>query len=226
VNPFSEIDGNLECRFMGEVLRISPWGPDALRVRARPGVSLVAPHVDALLPVQGQPASIRIGETRATITRGRLTAEITLTTRHGADIRREAVIRFLRADTGAELLAETRSHFAGPRTRNFKALASGAWRLEQQFRAYDDEALWGMGQPQHGAMNLKGVSTTLLQQNAHAVIPFVISSRGYGLLWNNPCDRPRRIRPQRHPLDGRSDERTRLLDLRGRQPGRDPPRLS
>ncbi len=184
---FAEVDGGLECRFMGEVVHIAPWGPDALRVRARPGAVLVPPHVDALLPVDGQTATIEIGQSRATITRGRLMAEIALTDRYGADIKREAVIRFLRADTGEELLAETRSHFAGPRTRNFKAIASGSWRLEQQFKAYEGESLWGMGQPQHGAMDLKGVSTTLLQQNAHAVIPFVVSSRGYGMLWNNPA---------------------------------------
>ncbi len=187
MGAFSQTDGGLECRFMGEVLRIAPWGDDALRVRARPGTALVPGPVDALLPVQDQTARIEIGEDRASITRGRLRAEITLTTRYGADIKREAVIRFLRADTGAELLAETRSHFAGPRTRNFKAIASGSWRLEQQFAAYEGESLWGMGQPQHGCMDLKGVSTTLLQQNAHAVVPFVISSRGYGLLWNNPA---------------------------------------
>ncbi|MFQ6549456.1 TIM-barrel domain-containing protein [Aestuariibius sp. 2305UL40-4] len=184
---FSEIEGGLDCRFMGEVLRIAPWGADALRVRARPGVALVAGHVDALLPVENQSAVIEISEDRASITRGRIRAEVVLTDRYGADIKREAVIRFVRSDTGEELLRETRSHFAGPRTRSFKALASGSWRLEQQFAAYEGESLWGMGQPQHGAMDLKGVSTTLLQQNAHAVIPFVVSSRGYGFLWNNPA---------------------------------------
>ncbi|WP_430448642.1 glycoside hydrolase family 31 protein [Rhodophyticola sp.] len=184
---FQEVDGGLECRFMGEMIRVTPWGPDAVRVRARPGRGLVAPHVDALLPAPAGRAEIEIGADRASLTHGRIRAEITLTERYGADIKREAVIRFLRADTGEELLAETRSHFAGPRTRSFKALASGSWRLEAQFRAYEDESLWGMGQPQHGAMDLKGVSTTLLQQNAHAVIPFVVSSRGYGFLWNNPA---------------------------------------
>ncbi|MBO6602383.1 MAG: glycoside hydrolase family 31 protein [Roseicyclus sp.] len=184
---FQEVDGGLECRFMGEMIRVTPWGPDAVRVRARPGRGLVAPHVDALLPAPAGRAEIEIGADRASLTHGRIRAEITLTERYGADIKCEAVIRFLRADTGEELLAETRSHFAGPRTRSFKALASGSWRLEAQFRAYEDESLWGMGQPQHGAMDLKGVSTTLLQQNAHAVIPFVVSSRGYGFLWNNPA---------------------------------------
>ena len=184
---FTDENGALTCRFMGEVLTIQPWGADALRVRARPGLALAPPHVDALLPVEGQKAAIEIGDRGASITRGRLRAEIVLKDRYGADIKREAVVRFVHAQTGAELLSETRSHFAGPRTRNFKALASGSWRLEQQFRAYEGESLWGMGQPQHGAMDLKGVSTTLLQQNAHAVIPFVVSSRGYGLLWNNPA---------------------------------------
>ncbi|MEM7721159.1 MAG: TIM-barrel domain-containing protein [Pseudomonadota bacterium] len=184
---FSEIDGALECRFIGEVIRIAPWGPDAVRVQARPGTEIVPGPINALLPPAGADAQIRIGDDRATITQGRLTAEIYLKDRYGAEVKREAVIRFLRSDTGEELLSEARSHFAGPRTRNFKALASGSWKLEQQFAAYPGESLWGMGQPQHGAMDLKGVSTTLLQQNAHAVIPFVVSSRGYGLLWNNPA---------------------------------------
>lgn len=184
---FSEVDGGLEIRFMGETLRILPSGPNALRVRARPGRELAAPHVDALLPASPQSGVVVIGETSARVMNGRIAAEVTLKERYGADIKREAVIRFVRSDTGEELLSETRSHFAGPRTRNFKALASGTWRLEQQFSAYEDESLWGLGQPQHGAMDLKGVSTTLLQQNAHAVIPFVVSSRGYGFLWNNPA---------------------------------------
>jgi alpha-D-xyloside xylohydrolase len=187
MEPFREIQGALECRFMGEVLRVEGWGPDALRVRARPGVALAEPHADALLPAGPGAPEIEIAGERATITNGRLRAEIALTERYGADVKREAVLRFLRADTGEELLSETRSHFAGPRTRSFKGLASGSWRLEAQFRAYEGESLWGMGQPQHGAMDLKGVSTTLLQQNAHAVIPFVVSSRGYGFLWNNPA---------------------------------------
>lgn len=188
---FSERDGGLECRFQGEVLLLRPWGPDALRVQARPGAGPGADAgalaVDALLPVEAPQARIEIAARRASITVGNLRAEVTIKERYGADVRNEPLIRFLRADTGAEVLAEARSHFAGPRTRNFKALASGSWKLEQQFRAYDGEAIWGLGQPQHGQMDLKGVSTTLLQQNAHAVIPFVISSRGYGFLWNNPA---------------------------------------
>ena len=177
-------DGNaLLCSFGGETLRVEPWGPDANRVRARPGREIVEPHVDALLPPLPMSAQIEIDETSASLTNGRLRTELRIVERYGADVRREVVVTHLRGDTGEELLAETRSHFAGPKTRSFKAIASGSWRLEAQFKAYPGEHLHGLGQPQHGQIDLKGVSTTLLQQNAHAVIPFVLSSRG----WPSPC---------------------------------------
>ncbi|MEQ8942918.1 MAG: glycoside hydrolase family 31 protein [Roseitalea porphyridii] len=186
--PFWQDGGALLCRFGGETLRVEPWGADAVRVRARPGLEIVEPHVSALLdPAPIASASVSIDQRSATLTNGRIRAELTIVERYGADVKQEVVIRLVRADTGEELLSETRPHFAGPRTRNFKALASGSWKLEAHFKAHDDEHLWGLGQPQHGRMDLKGTSTTLLQQNAHAVIPFVVSSRGYGFLWNNPA---------------------------------------
>lgn len=184
---FTADKGGLLCSFGAEVVRIDPHGPNAFRVRARPSLSLVPGHVDALLPVAGADAVIDITPRRATITHGTIMAEAYIKERYGADVKQELVLRYFNAVTGAELLAEARPHFAGPKTRNFKAIASGSWKLEAHFKAYEDEALWGLGQPQHGQMNLKGISTSLLQQNAHVAIPFVISSRGYGFLWNNPA---------------------------------------
>jgi len=143
---FASENGALVCRFGGETLRIEPWGADALRVRARPGREVVAPHVSALLPPAPGTARVEIRAREATITRGRLTARARLVGRIGADVKRELVLSFHDAD-GRELLAETRPHFAGPRTRNFKGLASGSWRLEAHFRAYDGERLTGLGQP-------------------------------------------------------------------------------
>ncbi len=184
---FSLEDGALVCRFGGETIRVEAWGTDANRVRARPGRHVVSPFVDALLPAAGGEPEIELGALSASLTNGRLRTELNVAERYGADVRREVVIRHVRAGTGTELLAETRSHFAGPKPRRFKGIASTSWQLEQLFKAYADEHLHGLGQPQHGQMDLKGVSTTLLQQNAHVVIPFVLSSRGYGFLWNNPA---------------------------------------
>jgi alpha-D-xyloside xylohydrolase len=59
--------------------------------------------------------------------------------------------------------------------------------LHQQFAAYDDELLFGMGQRTHGRLNVKGLGLDLVQRNGEVNIPFVLSSRGYGLLWNLPA---------------------------------------
>ena len=181
-------DGDaLVVRFNGETLQIEPWGPDALRVRARPGGAVAKPHVSALLDPAPASVDMRIGPKKASLTNGRIRAEVLIRRRLGADVQAEPEIRYVDTATGEELTAEKRSHFAGPPPRQFKALAGNSFQLEATFRAYDGERLMGLGQPQHGLEDLKGVSTTLVQQNTHAVIPFVISSRGYGFLWNNPA---------------------------------------
>lgn len=44
-----------------------------------------------------------------------------------------------------------------------------------------------MGQYQQGIFNLKGATLELMQRNAQCSVPFVLSSKGYGLLWHNPA---------------------------------------
>ena len=44
-----------------------------------------------------------------------------------------------------------------------------------------------MGQRTHGRLDHKGLALDLVQRNAEVSIPFVLSSRGYGMLWNNPA---------------------------------------
>ncbi len=56
-----------------------------------------------------------------------------------------------------------------------------------RFEAYDDEHLYGMGQYQDSHLDKKGCSLELAQRNSQASVPFVVSSRGYGFLWNNPA---------------------------------------
>ena len=44
-----------------------------------------------------------------------------------------------------------------------------------------------MGQYQQPMFNLKGAMLELAQRNSQVSVPFVLSSRGYGLLWHNPA---------------------------------------
>ncbi len=83
-------------------------------------------------------------------------------------------------------------------SRKLKAdsvLGQPCFIAEQSFDSPPDEYLFGLGQFQDGAYNLRNVPRKLIQVNSQISIPFLYSSRGYGILWHqygltnfNPTD--------------------------------------
>ncbi|HYX08034.1 MAG TPA: hypothetical protein VE912_14990, partial [Bacteroidales bacterium] len=59
------------------------------------------------------------------------------------------------------------------------------YSVRQQFQSPDDEAFYGLGQHQNNVMNYKGKDVDLTQYNIVAVVPYLVSSRNYGILWDN-----------------------------------------
>jgi alpha-D-xyloside xylohydrolase len=59
-----------------------------------------------------------------------------------------------------------------------------AFEAKLEFTFADDEALFGLGSHEEGYGNLRGKSQQLYQQNMKSVVPCVVSSKGYGLLWD------------------------------------------
>lgn len=57
------------------------------------------------------------------------------------------------------------------------------WRM--LFESPDDEAFYGLGQHQSEQFNMKGKNEDLFQYNTKVSIPFVLSSKNYGLLWDS-----------------------------------------
>jgi alpha-D-xyloside xylohydrolase len=54
------------------------------------------------------------------------------------------------------------------------------------FKVYgSEEAFYGLGQHQAGVWNYRGESVNLLQENTNIAVPFWLSSKGYGIFWNN-----------------------------------------
>lgn len=60
-------------------------------------------------------------------------------------------------------------------------------KSRQDFVLAPDEAIYGLGQHQQGLMNYRGATVELLQQNMEVAIPVLVSSRGYGVLWDDPA---------------------------------------
>jgi len=72
--------------------------------------------------------------------------------------------------------------------RELKPVQGGTdYELTARFEAFDDEKIFGMGQYQHRHLDKKGATLELAHRNSQASVPFYVSSRGYGFLWNNPA---------------------------------------
>ena len=184
---FKDDDGVLEIRHRHEVIRVQAWGADSVRVRAAQYRIPAESHGalgDAPPGDQAQAnAKIEISRTSAAYCTGALRVEISFDTQAAYP---EPLISFRRPD-GTELLSEEREHFWLPGARVYAGNRSGAYEISQQFAAYDGERLYGLGQRTHGRLNLKGLTLDLVQRNGEVSIPFVLSDRGYGLLWNSPA---------------------------------------
>lgn len=57
--------------------------------------------------------------------------------------------------------------------------------IQQKFLSPADEAFYGLGGHQNGQMNYKNDDVELIQSNIADVIPFVVSNKNYGILWDN-----------------------------------------
>ncbi len=92
---------------------------------------------------------------------------------------KNGAVRFLRKD-GTELTSEC--------SRSFKPVSvdgTDAFTVSQGFNSPDDEAFFGLGQHQADEWNYKGRNEELYQYNTKISIPFIVSSRKYGLLWDS-----------------------------------------
>jgi alpha-D-xyloside xylohydrolase len=67
-----------------------------------------------------------------------------------------------------------------------KVNGEDTYRAESFINIYGSrEALYGLGQHQAGVWNYRGESVDISQDNTNIAVPFLVSSKGYGIYWNN-----------------------------------------
>ncbi|MFH1675610.1 MAG: TIM-barrel domain-containing protein, partial [bacterium] len=157
------------------ILKLEPCGVNSIRVRATV-LADFANVPSALIDVPKIKPLIEIHDNTASITNGKLKVVV------GIDGR----IQFVKISDGTILLEEPTSHFLFPDGRKFQSRANDLYQIDVTFEANEGERFYGLGQHRHGLLNQKGCVIDLLQRNCEVAIPFLISSRGYGFLWNNP----------------------------------------
>ncbi|HRA65116.1 MAG TPA: glycoside hydrolase family 31 protein [Caldilinea sp.] len=96
-----------------------------------------------------------------------------------------APIDVLVSDFGASTVAEAGLSADGVRieARNVhKRIDRQAYHTKLAFEWARGEALYGLGSHEEGMLNLRGQHQYLYQQNMKAVVPVLVSTRGYGIL--------------------------------------------
>jgi len=89
---------------------------------------------------------------------------------------------------GETLLSTLNSGEFSPVTRDPSGSSEDSFALKQSFIRSNDEAYYGLGQHQNGQVNLARENVYLTTYNLIISIPYLISSKNYGILWDNNSD--------------------------------------
>ncbi|MFZ7942554.1 TIM-barrel domain-containing protein [Neobacillus sp. 19] len=197
---FYQKDNRLVREFDHEVVWIEPWGKDSFRVRATQNKDMSEENWALSVQVPDVSVDIHIDEANdtAVITNGRIKAEfsfrghITFKNEHDEVILEEFLRqRAVLHDVGNEdVNVESVNAFSSTlklKPREFKSiLGSDDFSLIARFESDPDEKIFGMGQYQHPFLDLKNCTIELAHRNSQVTVPFYVSSKNYGFLWNNP----------------------------------------
>ena len=172
----SHADSNgVTLRTSGGAMRVEVCGDRVVHVIASPTSEIPGPKVPIVMqPCQASKLQVKIGKKDIRLSTGTMTLSVDAAS---------GAVTFLSAD-GKTLLAEPKQ---GGKSFDVPSVAEmKTWQVQQTFLSPSDEAQYGLGQHQEGIFNVRGVPIRLHQANTNISIPFLLSSKGYGILWNNP----------------------------------------
>jgi alpha-D-xyloside xylohydrolase len=188
----TEEHGRLLRRYDSELLVIEAWGENSLRVRATRRRDLSG-NDWALMPRPAAP-----GEAAADKAEIRIEADGSASIRNGlieARLNKEGWLSY--HDAKGELLLEEYwrnrndiSRYTSTLNlegRELKPIPGGDWRITLRLEAEEGERIYGLGQYAEPFLDKKGSVLELAHRNMQSSVPFALSSRGYGFLWNNPA---------------------------------------
>ena len=156
------------------LVRFEVMGDKLIRVSATPERRFRDPESLVVLPVEERPSFdvVRNGDTVSVVTAA-VRASVLVTT---------GEVRF--TDHDGRIMLEEQSG-GGKSFEPIEVDGTKGWTYTQTFESPDDEAFYGLGQHQADEFNYKGKNEQLFQYNTKVSVPFVVSSRGYGLLFDS-----------------------------------------
>lgn len=155
-----------------KTLKLEVISDKIIHVSASPEATITAEKSLMVLPVEQKAVNWTASETAGEVVLK--TADLTVKVASGT-------ITFM-DKTGDTLLKElTNGRSFTPTSNDGEA----SYKITQLFQSASDEAFYGLGQHQDDMMNYKGKQVMLLQNNTDVAVPFLFSSKRYGILWDN-----------------------------------------
>lgn len=161
-----------------EVLEVTVCGDSLFHVMARPvGVQTAISSRPWILGVEKSCPGAAFQFSRngdvTTLTTSRL--RVSLSARDGN-------LSFMTLE-GEPLIRENQNL---PRTyATIPGLPAERYGIKERFSPDATEAIYGLGQHQSGVFNYRGGTVEMGQNNTDIAIPLLVSSKGYGILWNS-----------------------------------------
>ncbi len=159
----------------GNILKLEVCADNVIRVAFAPQASFFTRPSLAAAPKQCVATPIQVVDTpgQMAITTDKLQVHVDTTT--GAVTFQDPSGQTILAEMAGGGRTLTASTILGEQTNN----------VQQQWQPESDESLYGLGQHQQGHFDIKGYDLDLRQDNTEVFIPYLVSSRGYGILWDN-----------------------------------------
>ncbi|MDE2112555.1 MAG: DUF5110 domain-containing protein [Alphaproteobacteria bacterium] len=154
-------------------VRIEVMTDTIIRVTASPTDSIDLPKslmVNAS-PIVGAKFAVSVEGDTLTLKTSKVSAEVSL---------KNGEVKF-RDENGKVVL----SGYNGGDFAPVKVDGKDFYAVRQEFNRGTDEGFYGLGQHQNGQMNYNGQDVTLAQHNMDVAVPMIVSTRNYGLLWDN-----------------------------------------
>jgi alpha-D-xyloside xylohydrolase len=180
VTPTSD---GVQVKTEQDSLRITVCSPSVVHITGGPGDA--DPHFEdkpwIIQRCAGQPFTLDKSDKAVILKTEKLQVKIALDT---------GTISFL-DKTGSLILSESEGCNPCPNeatARTYVPLSTSKdslYKVEERFWMPDDQqAMYGLGQHQSGMFDYSDSSVVLSQVNTSIAIPFLVSTSGYGLIWN------------------------------------------
>jgi alpha-D-xyloside xylohydrolase len=156
-------------------IRLQVVNNDIIHVTASPSKKL--PEIQSLITayVKTQQGGWQVFEKNGTVVLETATMKVFVSLKTGE-------VKFIDLK-GNVILQEQRG--GGKTFKPIEVEGKSGYTFRQVFESPADEAFYGLGQHQSDEFNYKGKNEELFQYNTKVSIPFIVSNKNYGILWDN-----------------------------------------